>query len=304
MKTITAIYFVFLLIYPTSIAFGQASEFDTVFVKRTVGIHDYVIDTLYISGGRNTTQVLAGTTFLPYSDHMIGLLSYGISPISFDLLEECNNTINPDSFKEYPKFISSSREGDTLTIVVSVIANCCHQFLGEAEVQQDTLHLLYISYGGFCSCECCFTLRYRFDMSMEDSQKGVKHVRLNKSSLPGFIGKKDSAIFHINRLFCNYISQRESTDSYENKALMSKSLQSISKLHKRDELLLLIHVWMYYDPTDYTEISEVIRILMSSKPESIEAVKYRIKHKRKWESRKTAPYSDLKRLLYQLEQEK
>jgi hypothetical protein len=287
---------------PTSLLIGQSSDFDTVFVKRTVGIQVYDIDTLFIPGGRSTTQVLAGTTFLPYSDKMIDLLSYGISPISLDILDECNKNINPNSFEEYPKFMSSSRDGDTLTVVVSVMANCCHQFLGEAQVHRDTLHLLYTSYGGFCSCECCFTLRFRFDMSMEDSQKGVKHVRLNGNSLPGFIGKKDSAIFHINRLFCNYISQRESTDTYENKSLMSKSLQSISKLNKRDDLLLLIHVWMYYDPTDFAETSEVIRILMSSKPESIQAVKYRIKHRKKWERHKIAPYSDLKWLLHQLEQ--
>lgn len=178
-------------IFQLPTVFGQKTELDTVFVKRTVGINEFEIDTLYIPGGRSSTQVLAGTMFLPSSDKMNGLLNNGLSPISLEIIQECDNTTDPRTFKDYPKFISTSRIGDTLTIDVSVIANCCHNFLGEAEVVgKDTLNLVYISYGNFCSCECCFVLRYKFDTTMETTYQVLNYVTINNSKTVGKIHKR------------------------------------------------------------------------------------------------------------------
>lgn len=172
--------------------FGQKIELDTVFVKRLVGVNKFEIDTLFIPGGRSSTQVLAGTTFLPYSDKMIGLLSNGLSPISLEIIKECDNTTDPRTFKDYPKFTSTSRNGDTLTIDVSVIANCCHNFLGEAEVVgMDTLNLVYTSYGNFCSCECYFMLRYKFNAKMESTYQILNYVTINNSKTVGKIPKRE-----------------------------------------------------------------------------------------------------------------
>jgi hypothetical protein len=295
-------------IFQLTTVFGQKTELDTVFVKRTVGINEFEIDTLYIPGGRSSTQVLAGTMFLPSSDKMNGLLNNGLSPISFEIIQECDNTTDPRTFNQYPKFISTSRVGNTLTIEVSVIANCCHNFLGEAEVKgKDTLNLVYTSYGGFCSCECCFTLRYKFDTSMEDIYQVLNYVTINSSKTVGQIVKQDLAtkqhVDKIRKIFENYIKYQESIDSRDNKDLMSKSLKSITSLSNKDELELLINVWMYYDPTDYPDIPEIYRILKDSRPHSIEAVKNRIDNKKEWETDDTAPYSDLKNLLKRLENE-
>jgi len=60
---------------------------------------------------------------------------------------------------------------------------------------------------------------------------------------------------------------------------------------------------MYYDPTDYPDIHEIYRILNSSSPNSVEAVKNRIENKKEWETDDTAPYSDLRDLLKRLENE-
>ena len=182
--------------------FGQKTELDTVFVKRSIGINEFEIDTLYISGGRSSTQVLAGTMFLPSSDKMNGLLNNGLSPISLEIIQECDNTTDPRTFNEYPKFISTSRVGNILTIDVSVIANCCHNFLGEAEViGSGTLNLVYTSYGGFCSCNCCFTLRYKFDTSMEDNYQVLNYVTINGSKTIGQIVKQDLATKqHIDKI--------------------------------------------------------------------------------------------------------
>lgn len=295
-------------IFPLATVFGQRTELDTVFVKRTVGINEFEIDTLYIPGGRSSTQVLAGTMFLPSSDKMIWLENNGISPISLEIIQECDNTTDPRTFKEYPKFTSTSRVGNTLTIDVSVIANCCHNFLGEAEVKgNDTLNLVYISYGGFCSCSCCFTLRYKFDTTIEDEYQVLNYVTINGSKTVGRIVKQDLTtkqhIDNIRKIFENYIKYQESTDSPDNKDLMSKSLKSITRLSNKDEVELLINVWMYYDPTDYPSRDLVYNVLKENIKLSIEGVKNRIKNKKEWESEESAPHSDLKRLLKSLENE-
>ncbi|MBI3218007.1 MAG: hypothetical protein HYZ44_00695 [Bacteroidetes bacterium] len=180
-----------LAVFQLTTVMGQKAKPDTVFVKRTVGVNEFEIDTLFIAGGRSTTQVLTGTMFLPYSDRMIRLLNNGLSPISLEIIQECNNTTDPKTFKEYPKFISTTRAGNTLTIDVSIVANCCHNFLGEAEVVgKDTLNIVYTSYGGFCSCNCCFTLRYKFNTSMEKEYQVLKYVTINNSKTVGQIPER------------------------------------------------------------------------------------------------------------------
>ena len=162
-------------------------------MKKTVGVNEFEIDTMFIPGGRGSQQVLAGTTFLPYSDKMIGLLNNGLSPISLEIIQGCDNTIDPRLFTEdYPKFTAIKRDSNQLIIDVLVLANCCHNFLGEAEViGTDTLNLVYTSYGGHCSCNCCFTLRFKFDTSMEEYYQILKYVTINGSQAMGVIPEKD-----------------------------------------------------------------------------------------------------------------
>lgn len=187
-KILTMLFCVFGL----TAVYGQNTELDTVFVKKTVGENEFEIDTLFIPKGRGYQQVLTGTTFLPYTDKMIRLLNNGLSPISLEIIQECNNTTDPRTFKNYPKFVEVKRDSNELIIDVSVVANCCHNFLGEAEVVgKDTLNLVYTSYGGFCSCSCCFTLRYKFDTTMEEHYQILKYVTINGNKTVGEIPKKE-----------------------------------------------------------------------------------------------------------------
>lgn len=170
---------------------AQTTPMDTVFVKRNVGNNQFEVDTLFIPSGRSSIQVLAGTTFLPYTDKMIGLLNRGLSPISLEVISECDDSWSPKSNTEYPIFLATERNADTLTIDVAIVANCCHNFLGEAEViGSDTLNLVYTSYGNFCSCQCCFTLRYKFDTSMELQYGELKHVSINNSRISSLIPRR------------------------------------------------------------------------------------------------------------------
>ena len=110
-------------------------------------------------------------------------------------------------------------------------------------------------------------------------------------------------IQNIKFVFDDYVKYQESTDSKADKDLMTSSLKSLNKVTNLDELEVLVNVWMYYDPTDFPCRPEINRILKISRPESIEAVKKRMANKKEWESEESAPYSDLKNLLKQLENE-
>jgi hypothetical protein len=177
----------------SSFSLGQTIEYDTIFIKRSVHTENIEIDTIIIENGISHAQpqILIGTTMLPYSEKVIGLLNKGLDPISLELVQGCINGGNPETFKDYPMFNEIRRGINRLVIEVSVVANCCHNFLGEAEVLGDTLNLLYTSYGGFCGCECCFTLRYSFDSSMEEYYQILNYVTINGSEAAGVIPKKE-----------------------------------------------------------------------------------------------------------------
>lgn len=190
MKRLFKILTVLIGVFQLNLTYGQTIENDTVFIKRTVHTEMAEIDTIVIKNGISPAQpqVLIGTTFLPNTNKMIGLLNKGLSPISLKLVQGCDNTVDPSTFDDYPIFREIQRDSTLLTIEVSVIANCCHNFLGEAEViGKDTLNLVYTSYGGFCSCECSFTLKYQFDTTMEEYYSILKYVTINESKVVGKI---------------------------------------------------------------------------------------------------------------------
>lgn len=157
---------------------------DTVFIKKSLGQGEFDMDTLFITAGRSSIQVLAGTTFLPYSDKMIELLNHGLAPVDLKIIEECTGNLSKEELENYPQFIAVKREENQLCIEVKVVANCCHNFLGEAEVVNGTtLNLLYTSYGGFCGCQCCFGLRYTFDTTLEKKDQLLQKVTINGSQV-------------------------------------------------------------------------------------------------------------------------
>lgn len=73
---------------------------------------------------------------------------------------------------------------------LSILSNCCHSFLGEAEIKNNTLNLIYTEYGEeFCGCLCCFTIEYRFNI-LESKQISLpKYVSVNSSKPSKLISK-------------------------------------------------------------------------------------------------------------------
>ena len=111
------------------------------------------------------------------------------------------------------------------------------------------------------------------------------------------------AIKTIKDIFENYKTNEESIESEENKTTMTKSLNSLQNVTDKNDLELLINIWNYYDPTDYSCRGEIYKILLQNKTISINAVKVRIKHKMSWESTDLSG-TEFKNLLEQLENQK
>lgn len=111
------------------------------------------------------------------------------------------------------------------------------------------------------------------------------------------------AIRSIEKVFEDYIKYQESTDSQDDKEMMTKSLESLNSVKSQNNLEILINVWLYYDPTDFPTRKLVYRVLNDNRPESIIAVKKRQENKKEWEREDSAPYSELNYLLTELEKE-
>ncbi len=111
----------------------------------------------------------------------------------------------------------------------------------------------------------------------------------------------EQTIKNIKTVFDGYVKYKETTDTKEHKDLMRKSLESLGTVINQKDLIILINVWMYYDPTDFPARQLVYTILERNKLESIKAVKKRLDHKIKGETDETVPYVELNNLLKKLE---
>ena len=105
----------------------------------------------------------------------------------------------------------------------------------------------------------------------------------------------------IKRIFEEYIKNTAATDSPYDETAMTTGLQGLQTVSDAAALELMVNVWMYYDPTDFPTRDLVNKIFKQNKTESIKAVKKRMEVKRAGESEETAPYSELKDLLSELE---
>lgn len=101
----------------------------------------------------------------------------------------------------------------------------------------------------------------------------------------------------IQTLLTQYIEFQESTDSEENKKRMEEHLTSLKGIRKYSDFEVLLNVWLYYDPTDFPARDLVFQVLKNSRPYSTEAVRKRMVKRKKWETRESAPFSELGGLL-------
>ena len=74
-----------------------------------------------------------------------------------------------------------NRDKDSLTIGIKYWGNCCHSFLCDIEVKDDTtINLIVHDYGAtYCSCSCCFGLKYHFRTMKVDAFDKLKYISIN-----------------------------------------------------------------------------------------------------------------------------
>jgi hypothetical protein len=118
------------------------------------------------------------------------------------------------------------------------------------------------------------------------------------------VTKAENPIRKIDKIFKAYIKNSESTDTDENKAAVKAALSALQQGVKADDLYLLVNVWMYYDPTDFPTRELVEPVFNKNKRAALLAVNKRLKNKKKWENKETAPYSDLVGLKERLSKKK
>ena len=111
--------------------------------------------------------------------------------------------------------------------------------------------------------------------------------------LSSFGQDKEQAFKKVKQIFDNYIKQKESTDSQDNRIEMQLALKSLETNCDAKYFPTLLDVWMYYDPTDFPTRTFVFPILARNKSLGLKAIEKRINEKKKWETVDTAPFSDL-----------
>lgn len=103
-------------------------------------------------------------------------------------------------------------------------------------------------------------------------------------------------ISEIKKIFDNYIQYNESTDSESNKGTMKLNLLDLTSDLTVNELEIIINVWLYYDPTDFQSRKYCEIVFMRNKEMSVKAIEKRTNNLKNWESKDSAPVSELKYL--------
>ena len=127
---------------------------------------------------------------------------------------------------------------------------------------------------------------------------GQKQIRLNKIiQVQNDTVDQEKVVKFIRQIFEEYKHNEEGIDSEENKTAMTNNLKSMKLIPNKKDFELLLNIWQYYDPTDYSCRPLVLNVLLQDKTKSIAAVKDRMKNKLSWETDNT----EFKYLLKELE---
>jgi hypothetical protein len=70
---------------------------------------------------------------------------------------------------------------NSLNIELKYWGNCCHSFLCDIEVKNETtVNLIIHGYGAtYCSCDCCYGLTYHFTTMKVDEFEKLKYIIIN-----------------------------------------------------------------------------------------------------------------------------
>ena len=112
--------------------------------------------------------------------------------------------------------------------------------------------------------------------------------------------KDETPVQTINRIFKAFMVQTEANEILENREAMTNAINSLQTtgddtLDKTD-LKLLVRVWLDYNPPNFHARKKIEPILFKNKVSTIEIINEFLLYKQSWESRNSAPGSDLEKL--------
>lgn len=181
-----------------------SAQFDTLILKRNLAHYGstprYQVDTFADDGNMTYPPFLVGTTVLPGTRNQLALKNYNLildsvkfSPcngeppiveLNIDGLAGAESKESTFINSEFFKVQSLDLWKTGFTINIKIWENCCHHFLCDAVVIDDSiLSLVYYPYGwNYCACDCCFGLTYFFSFmgGQEEEFIKVKWVMINE----------------------------------------------------------------------------------------------------------------------------
>ena len=117
------------------------------------------------------TTVLTGSDKNALSEYVYG---YRLSDITSS---ECESGGRSEEIEE--QILNISKTDSSYNISVNIRGNCAHAFLGEIEIENDSIiNLIAHGYGGNSTCACCFGLIYTISFD-ETASKKVMYVMIN-----------------------------------------------------------------------------------------------------------------------------
>lgn len=157
---------------------AYAQEPDTLFLRynhsEDYDTLIYKTDTVVYSSSMQR-NFLIGTTVLPNTPRALTARAHGFYLASVTKASCPNGGLGFNADR-----INSVMETDsTLTVDITIGANCCYDFLCDVSVdKQGTLNLHFQGYGVNCACLCCFGLTFYFEKEKEFYYEKSKAVMI------------------------------------------------------------------------------------------------------------------------------
>lgn len=156
--------------------------------KTSTGLKVEKIDTLKQKESEMKVIPPKGTQVFRNSEKLYGL-KWGNGYILKSIeISECDDSIDSEEDYSKDKSIQSIVINDESFIIkFKAVENCCSKFLCEAELNDNTLNIIYNAYGSHCSCNCIFDMSYTFNYNtsfeeIDAERTKIKNIILNGES--------------------------------------------------------------------------------------------------------------------------
>jgi hypothetical protein len=165
------------------------AQIDTTFIRRDSNYEDdtliYRTDSLIANTELNRLPILYGTVVVPETNNTISARIFGLylSEVSKSSCKRPKG--KPESFRFDNEVYSLIKTDSSWLVELKINANCCHEFLCEISVENDSiLNFIYKGYGtGYCACRCNYKLTYNILLEdyefMNEEVAKIKYTMLN-----------------------------------------------------------------------------------------------------------------------------